>query len=600
MKKIIQPPDQWTGWRRKEDGSIDYSTEDLDYLKQRFEYLKQFIFNGEKKSYTDESMKLFTNKDQYSDRQILAWGCGSGKTLKLIVFGAMLAETALIVLNTNEEVEKLVFDIKALNPNQSIVAYTKDINADKVEEDIYYLSNFKILVTNNWRFLNDPRHVLMTCYSDLRNTYLRLLKSSTDVSRKYIIFDEFPQLFTKNTVDSRAVTLSLFDIFSRHIQEDGGIINRLLENNPLDGKQINIISDSLDNDPHFVNSVLGEYPTKSNIVKERRLAKVAYVINEVAKDFNSYLKNPRNIEWIDTVETIADFNTKIFILDATGDILFKTSKIWSVSKEYVSTIRVSEINHIDMDISRNRSTLSVNEHYDRLLEQIAKLDNYLKDKSDRKHLVVTWKDSKGFDLPKLIKDRCTTNNFYITHYGSGKTRATNEFIDCDSIIFFGDWYINREVVTQLSELTQSDISSSDLVLAEMVQAVFRTRARNLKLEDRSIIIAIDSTMNIESNSVDLKDRLISEITTGEDLDIVMYNKRIRFLKSELNKQTFDKLDLFFYNYPNYKAVFQQVENFEITLNEINKTIPYAKKRVKSYDKLKELLFHFFNINLIIS
>lgn len=272
----------------------------------------------------------------------------------------------------------------------------------------------------------------------------------------------------------------------------------------------------------------------------------------------------------------------------------------SVSKEYVSTIRVSEINHIDMDISRNRSTLSVNEHYDRLLEQIAKLDNYLKDKSDRKHLVVTWKDSKGFDLPKLIKDRCTTDNFYITHYGSGKTRATNEFIDCDSIIFFGDWYINREVVTQLSELTQSDISSSDLVLAEMVQAVFRTRARNLKLEDRSIIIAIDSTMNIESNSVDLKDRLISEITTGEDLDIVMYNKRIRFLKSELNKQTFDKLDLFFYNYPNYKAVFQQVENFEITLNEINKTIPYAKKRVKSYDKLKELLFHFFNINLIIS
>lgn len=596
----MKKPDQWDGWRIV-NGQINYSTTDPEYLESRKNYLQQFIWDYDNDRYTEESEKLWANRLNYSNRQILAWGCGSGKTLKLIVFGAQIAETALIVLNTNEEVDKLVFDIKALNPEQSIIGYHSNAeSAIEVEKNPDYLTEFKVVVTNNWRFLNDPSHIFINCFANSKNTYFKILNKGVSY-RQYIVFDEFPNFFNKYAVGSYCLVSAMTYLSGMY---DSSIISTLtpeFKRNQFTSSQVNNLSKALNTDYKFLNIALGTNDEFiSNLEKERKISKVVNAISRFIQDPFDYVTNPRIIEWIESIETIVDIGSKVFILDATGDIVFKGSKLWDIVKEYPFTANISEVNYIDMDLSRSRSRLSKAKHYERLLVQIDKLNAYLSDKLDRKHLIVAWKDTMGFNVPEIIKDKCKQGNYYVTYYGSGKTRGTNEFIDCDSVIFFGDWYVNQEMIKNLRKTTKSKVTSSDFVLAEMVQAIFRTRARNQKIEDNSIIVAIDPRFS-ETSDVgfnDLKTKLISTIT-GSTKSSINFHSRMRLAKTTLNKQSYEKLDSFFNHYSDYKKVFEEERTLVTTLTDLHRIIPYKVKEARSYDKLKEVLKRVFNINLII-
>ena len=114
--KNVSFPDEWNAWRLK-NKEIDYNIEDNNYLLSRCNYLRNLI--------DDSSYKLKDSIDSYSNRQILAWGCGSGKTTNLKVLCANTDKSTLIIVKTNEEIKRLVFDVKALNPKQSICGIYK-------------------------------------------------------------------------------------------------------------------------------------------------------------------------------------------------------------------------------------------------------------------------------------------------------------------------------------------------------------------------------------------------------------------------------------------------------------------------------------------
>lgn len=135
MKNLVTP-DGWKHWKFKKNNEIDYDITDYEYMKKRKEYLKNEVL---KKDFD----RLLKEIDTYSSRQALAWGCGSGKTTKIKYLGAKHSKSMLIIVNTNEEVDKMVFDIKSLDPKQSVIGLYQDSQSYKsLEENKNYFYNF--------------------------------------------------------------------------------------------------------------------------------------------------------------------------------------------------------------------------------------------------------------------------------------------------------------------------------------------------------------------------------------------------------------------------------------------------------------------------
>ena len=606
MVNFVNPPDSWKGWRYKENGEIDFSTNDLNYLKARKEFLSQFVYdqdelkNNHKEKFTREAQKLWEEFPTYSNRQVLAWGCGSGKTLKLTVYGALCSDTTLIVLSTNEEVEKLVFDIKALNPDQSVDGYTSSMNIDNVENNIDYFSNTRVLVTNNWRFLNDPSYIFMKCVANENNWYLKFNNKVVGY-RSVVIFDELPKLYEEVSVKTSDLTIAM----ANYPKLTRGLLDNDIPNSlNLTNGAINDLSNILDTDQNFLKLATGSQSlTGSNIERFRRIEKVSKALYSYFLNYKNALSNPYIISWINELETIVSKDAKVIILDATGSILLDGSKLWNVKKDYISTVNIEEVRFLDMEISRNKSKLPLSDHLKKLEEQVDKLKTYLENNSNRKHLIVTWKESKGFSVPELIEKQCKGLNFKVTHYGSGKCRATNEFIDCDSIIFFGDWYVNGDMAEKLSKITKSCITQEDYVLAEMVQAVFRTRARDKSNPNNSILLTLDSrvsrTNNEETGKVDeldLKDRLISELTTGKDLDKMIFTRGMRNAKLEVDSRLYKNLELFVQG---YQHLFTS-NKLEVDLLDLRNKVPYKNAKKRDYDNLLKVVKKYLGIDVIIN
>jgi len=172
--KNVSFPDEWNGWRLK-NNEIDYNIDDNNYLLSRCNYLRNLI--------DDSSYKLKDSIDSYSNRQILAWGCGSGKTTNLKVLCANTDKSILIIVKTNEEIKKLVFDVKALNPEQSICGIYEGSNTLKeLKYNICALEKYKIIVTNNWRALYESSNIFIKYYDPIKNIITK---------RELVIFDEF-------------------------------------------------------------------------------------------------------------------------------------------------------------------------------------------------------------------------------------------------------------------------------------------------------------------------------------------------------------------------------------------------------------------------
>ena len=548
----------------------------------------------------DQHTEILRGVETYSKRQVLAWGCGSGKTSKLAVNCAFTSRPTLVVLSTNEEVDRLVQLVKALNSSCSIIGLHSNNEEliNKVNQDHNYLKQYKVLVTNSYRFFNTAKTILFSVNND---SLIREILGKSTQNREVVFFDEFPKLYSSYSTTMKDMYFALGVSFMKMKYSPDLSLGRFNYASDQFMRHINYCL----NDSEFLRNALGvEYvPDNSNFLLRRSYQeKVGKLLDLFLEDPEDFDKGSKSLSIMETIETIVPDNAKVIILDATADILFNTSKKWEIDTKYPSNAKVEKVTPLDLKATRNKrsnSNLSDDEFMALINEDIQTLDNYLKAYPDRKHFIVTWKtiNDDKIDYIQYLKDKLTSKNYMITHYGSGKTRATNEFISCDSIIFFGDWAMNRGNVETLNIVSNSDMSATDYLLAEYTQAVFRTCAR-LK-DSKPILIAFGYGYSSDDfDIVDLKDRLLVRITTDYEVAIWL-NKCLRVAKHNLTKPTFDKVKKFIDHFNIDRPVTDPISVSIAELKEILDTTRTAKG-VKQFKPVVLALKDYFNITLNIS
>ena len=511
-------PDKWKGWRLK-NNEIDYNVDDNNYLLSRRNYLLDKVID-------DSSYKLKNSIDSYSNRQVLAWGCGSGKTTNLKVFCANTDKSTLIIVKTNEEIKKLIFDIKALNPKQSICGIYKGSDTLKeLELSTYALLKYRIVVTNNWRALYESSNIFIDYNDPVKR---RIAK------RELVIFDEFQTPYTDIVVNHERL---LVEFYNREL---------------IYGKEIklnkNVIKNIINFDRDIFKKLFNHLPDirNENLYHER----VTWLFNKLIKALGD-LSNTNISSDITIHQDINDFiaeDTKLIILDATADFLFENGNHWNVEKYNQKKVAINNNIYFDTLLSMRRTRKIKKKHKEDIIDDIKKLEKYIYNSNSKKHLIVTWKDTDHIDnLASFIKENINKdlrNKCEFIHYNSGKCRATNEYVKCDSIIFFGEWFNNTFHAERLSEVLNTKIESKDLVKAEIVQAIFRTQARI----EKPVSVAFFYNYNEKLLAgYDSFEESINSILNMEDNDFKRMAKMRRILnimETELNKNTLKKVKNF--------------------------------------------------------
>lgn len=556
-------PDQWNGWAIK-NGYIDYSLDNINYLRDRKIYLTENIINK-------DSEKILNELNSYHNKQILAWGCGSGKTTKIKYFCSKTKEPTIVVVKTNQEIMQLVFDIKALNPEQSVcgVYDNKDI-IDCIENDIHYLEKFRIVITNNWRFLTEVSEIFLN-YNDGKIS-----------NRSLILFDEFPAVYKDFIVNQKEFVYQLYKM-NKHILAN---VKRSIRQ---DKTKENIL-----NNIELCSIVLNmESNTKLKRARIKKLMKRYLDFLSIAPDTLTMEDNftiTNQIDWV-----LKENNTKIVILDATANILFQGSKEWNINEYAQKKVKINKVNYFRLSCLRN-TRKSLSNHKKDLEKDIFELNTFIKKSYSKKHLIVTWKDTDHFpDFPKYILEHIDNelrDKVEIIYYNSGECRATNKYKQCDSIIFFGEWFYSSLDAERISTVVNSHITAENLALSEIIQAIFRTQARdNLPIE-----MTFFYTLNKEYiNNLDKFDKALLSVIDGDCKDIIVMQHSIRAAELDLNIRTFEKLKIFIELYKIDK-VSSKILNFYIRFSDVKNIFDFKSRR--DARPLKDALSKFININLI--
>jgi hypothetical protein len=194
------------------------------------------------------------------------------------------------------------------------------------------------------------------------------------------------------------------------------------------------------------------------------------------------------------------------ILDGTGDLSLQGSVYWTIIKppelSYHFVGQVQILN--DLEIPRNIRRLDSLEQLQAWIARIKEVVRRLT-RQHRKLLIVTWKDLKGEisllaegdvvpldfaeqvlptakeTFPAFLQYQLATDmplaQVEITHYQSGKTRATSDFIDCDAVLFLGIFWIPPSAIDEFNRVNRSAITHDTYLMAEVVQAIYRSQIR---------------------------------------------------------------------------------------------------------------------------
>lgn len=565
-------PDKWNGWKLK-NNEIDYNVDDNNYLLSRSNYLLDEVID-------DSSYKLKNSIDSYSNRQVLAWGCGSGKTTNLKVFCANTDKSTLIIVKTNEEIKKLIFDIKALNPKQSICGIYKGSDTLKeLECNIYTLSKYRIVVTNNWRALYESNNIFINYDDPIKKEVTK---------RELVIFDEFQTPYT--------------DIVVKHEK----LLVELYKRGLIYGKEIRLNKETIKNIINFDRDIFKELFDYLPDIKNEKLyhERVSWLFNKLIKSLGD-LSNTDISSDITIHQDINDFigeDTKLIILDATAYFLFENDNHWDVEKYNQKKVAINNNIHFDTLLSIRRTRKFKNKHKEDIIEDIKKLEKYISDSNSKKHLIVTWKNTDHIDnLASFIKENINKdlrNKCEFIHYNSGKCRATNEYIKCDSIIFFGEWFNNTFHAKRLSEVLNTKIESKDLVKAEIVQAIFRTQARIGK----PVSIAFFYNYNRELiDGYDSFEEGIYEILEPENnhfKNMILMRRIKNELEKNINKNTYKKV-ISFIKHLNLDKITDNKKTIEISLKELSNIVNYKFLSKRSTKPLSNALLAYYNIELIL-
>ena len=372
------------------------------------------------------------------------------------------------------------------------------------------------------------------------------------------------------------------------------------------GKEIKINKETIKNIIKLDRDIFKEIFNHLPIIKNEKLyiERVRWLFNKLIISLGD-LSNTDISSDIIVSQDINDFidkETKLIILDATANFLFEDSNYWVVEKYRQKKVILKDDIYFDTIISKRKTRKNKFRHVEDLIKDIKKLDKYISHSKRNKHLIVTWKDTDHIEnLTSFIKEnisRDLRNRCEVIHYNSGKCRATNEYIEYDSIIFFGEWFNNTYHAERLSEVLNTRIEPKDLVKAEMVQAIFRTQARIEKPISIAFLYNYDDKLLQGYDSFEESINSILDIENSNFKKIVSMRRILNLIEKELNKNTCKKVKKFIDKF-SISETFKEIYTIKISLKRLSEIVDYKFKSRRDATPLKNAIKKYFNIDLII-
>ena len=323
--------------------------------------------------------------------------------------------------------------------------------------------------------------------------------------------------------------------------------------------------------------------------------------------------------------------TRFWLFDGTGDLTFKDSikfNIRKVNKKYSSPINFFKFNNYT---NRTHNSSFIVDNPDRMISMLDRnceeLINIIN--SNEKTLIVTWKDlrirgdnnirlsksdliklgvNNEFLIPEYYSNKICNllginNNgsnlnikyndkeFSIIHYMSGLDKATNEFMDYDTVVFLGNFLVPGSVVDEFNKTYDCKTSHLWYTLYQLTQSVCRTRIRKHNGESINIYFSNDWDENYMkclnmylSNDANLDN--ISNISELRLLDKEIVSKDIRIKPKWINHiKILDEYDGNIIKSINSKSKYE----FVININELYNMIPVSCKEIRKYSALVNYL-----------
>lgn len=470
---------------------------------------------------------------------VIAPGCGAGKTTAIkdlirqkyskgILYTASTIDECNLMYEYCKELVSEVNDPKKLTLDDIVVVHSgggEGVDNSKWRSNPNLLADKKILICTHHKLMNEylpylTRTTFNKVIVDNRNisVFRRAFDEFEDTPtvrsrpREYILIDEVP---TNSSIEYE-VNKDMIDLLAHREVTYGRVTDELTGELVLRTKEINFLKplDYSEMSMMF-DRMKSIVPVRTNGSKKSAEEISDVVASSIYENFNELARIEKGDKKVLSY-SISDFITEhlksyVYVFDGTGDITFgKTSEeiaeeavmgvhkftaFTTGSKKYNSPITIGTI---DFDITRSLDTTDekkISEIVDKVQEVILK---------NKKTLVITWKNfrkgksSESSDLKVItdeINENCrltsmyesalysrglTPDQFSIIHYQSGKDKATNDYMDYDSILFLGEFHVPNYVVSKFNDTFRCKCTPFRYQLYQVIQAICRTRIRKHK------------------------------------------------------------------------------------------------------------------------
>ena len=545
-----------------------------------------------------------------------------------------------------------ILNNKVLSEDDIILLHSESNNGmDTLLENPEDISKKSIIICTHYKFLHEYPEILLKNDFNIRHwsnpqTGLRRAVTNTLIDgtmyippRQYVLIDEMP---TCDMVKAKIEKPLMAILMKREVT------NIVRMTNP-EGKSVILNSKSVYSkydDFELMESAYNEQAKGTSLSLRPETGKpidefrTRMPLEALYENFDIY--NPDNevkdvtVKYNITDLLLADIDTRFWLFDGTGDLTYGGSakfSVRSVNKKYSSPVRF-----IKIPINSNRyikgSYILNNE--DNVLKQLDENCDQLIDLINKngKTLIVTWKNLKvkessykknpsikltvssnneTFSIPqyyayKICKKLdipevrmpdgsiCTScirykeKEFSIIHYQSGLDRATNQFRDYDSIIFYGEFIVPNLAISDFNSMYECNTNLLKYTTYQLVQAVCRTRIRNHKGEGINIYFTDDwDDEYMKFLSIYLTNSINWDMSDGSNTGLysVTSNGEVQIEDTTLshipNKWKKVIIELSKYD----PMLLESVRNFKsysfnISLDNIFKLLPKAKKESRKY------------------
>lgn len=586
--------------------------------------------------------------DEYGG-YVVASGCGTGKTtaIKQIIkenYKTGILYSAFTIEECNEMYEYCKSLVNPDDPEglkkDDIIVLHSDYKSEGVDNNLWRndpekLMDKRIIICTHHKLMNeDPRLLCMTSFNiqesedELDDWYTRSVsrKSYEPLPRRYLLIDEVPTAKSSPIIVTKELLLKLSskigDDVMGLIPADSASRIRTNELTTINGTHF-IKSDSF-------SSFRKQYYTEKRINDSISVADNSTKLGEIREGlYLSSLYKNYSTAWNDlnqdeegapkSTKIVPSFlnvvckkmETTLLLFDGTGDLTFYGSKVLEVLTMNTPKYN-SPIDLIKFPFNLKRRQSSSSDLNEKIRSTVDKLVGILKD--NKKTLIVTWKNFKGTEiesqdsfinevvnesklLPEFYRSALEGRGFIqgkdfeVIHYQSGLDKATNKFMDCDSVIFLGEFHVPDSVIDEFNSTFRCKTTPEFYLLYQLAQTVCRTRIRlhkrlpiRIYYSDDWNDIVMTSLYMYFTGRYPTMDNNVTSIKKIETYDPDLSYIKPRFkddVKSLLSSGLLPGLE---------SSLSRGLPmNYEIKLKDLYEILPRANYQVRSYDALLRYL-----------